>query len=158
MTESHRATGDQYFHLMDFDIFFDVGMAKQMVGFPYAKPDTRLPVESISWALLGVDVDHQHIHGTNLQKPLILGSIGSWKFLMDGHHRLTKAVRRKVPTLPVYVLDVKETRRTCSSRNQFDIMQRLVTGLPVPVFSHKLDHECAIITKVPPTMKLEARG
>lgn len=161
---SHRATGDQYFHLMDFDIFFDVGMAKQVVGFPHAAPDCRLPLTTLRWALLGVEVDQDHITNTDLRKPLILGTVGEWKFLLDGHHRLTKALRRRRTRLPCYVLDGKETRRTCSSRAQYDIMTRLVRGLPIPLFSAQFQHYVdedgtpTHVIKVPPTRKLEVRG
>jgi len=49
--------------------------------------------------------DDSHVESTDLSRPVVLAEISPGKFsLIDGHHRVVKARRRRVSTLPAHRL------------------------------------------------------
>lgn len=64
---------------------------------------------------IGPDFDREYAMTTDLTKPLIVATLrtsdhGRSPLLIDGTHRLYRALREDIAELPAYVLDEAETR------------------------------------------------
>lgn len=118
------------FWLVPLKLFFDVAMAKRIVGAPYAKPDKSIPISAAKKGLYKTDINRSHVKSTNLKSPIIIGTVGEFHFVIDGHHRLTKAVGQKRRMIPAYILTLEETKSCANPKLLFDKLNR---GLPVPI-------------------------
>ena len=93
--------------LMIFDITLGIQLAESLC-----------PVQEISLSECGItieevrqrnsEVDEEHAMTTDLSSPLLFFHKGVEDHLIDGHHRLTKALLLGVDRVPVYILNEEQ--------------------------------------------------
>lgn len=67
-------------------------------------------------------IDEGHLDSVDISKPLILAEIAPGQCnLIDGNHRLEKARRTGITSLPVYKLDVEQHIRYLTSKKAYEI-------------------------------------
>jgi hypothetical protein len=119
----------EVFQLLSLKIDFDVEKARKIIK-QKKKTLKRISITRLSPALAGVSINHKHAKTSDLSDPIIIGTIANLKFLMDGHHRLTRAEKEKRTWLRYYELTEKETRECAKPKKLYD---KLCYGLPYSV-------------------------
>jgi hypothetical protein len=67
-------------------------------------------------------INEEHLNSVGISKPLILAEIAPGRFnLIDGHHRLAKAGKDGVKSLPVYRLSVEQHIKFLTSKKSYEI-------------------------------------
>lgn len=88
----------------------------------------RVPPEQISTRRFPADfssIDEGHLEFVSLDKPVIIAEIAPGRFnLIDGHHRMEKARRSGVETLPGYTLSVAHHVNFLTTREAYDAYVR----------------------------------
>jgi hypothetical protein len=92
-----------------FGFHFDVDKALKLV--------TKYPVEMITptQEMMGtfLEVDKDYAMGRDLSKPILFATVlvenKQYNILIDGHHRLYKALAEKVKQIPSITLNLKDT-------------------------------------------------
>lgn len=101
---------NEYEHFQFLGYRWDVTRAKAMArDLPVGRIDVR---PFFSW-LDAVRINAEHLAHVDLDKPLILarvGELGGAAMLIDGWHRVARARRDGVTTLPCVVLDLAQER------------------------------------------------
>ena len=106
-------------HIEDFDflnITFDIGKARRMISSGDVLEQGDAPLRNLwKWINL-IDVDQEYaanLPAERLQVPVIVAKFADQDVLVDGYHRLTKAISLNLETLPFVSLNaidiVKET-------------------------------------------------
>jgi len=66
-------------------------------------------------------IDESHLKNVNLTLPVIVAEIAPRRFnLIDGNHRMEKARRSAIETLPGYRLDVTQHLNFLTTKNAYD--------------------------------------
>jgi len=106
---------DFIFGAMVFDV--DKGLKAK------AKEDT-IDVDP-GWSRF-IRVDKDHVDQTDLENPVLVATVfleeKYYSILIDGHHRMAKAVKEKVKELPAMVLDFAQTMKIMSAPNKRKMM------------------------------------
>ena len=121
---------DEVFQLVSLKIDFNVKKARKIIKRK-KKILKRISINRLSPALVGVSINHKHAKTSDLSDPVIIGTIANSKFLMDGHHRLTRAEKERRTWLRYYELTEKETRECATPKKIYD---KLCDGLPYSVY------------------------
>jgi hypothetical protein len=84
------------------------------------KPMTCQPLPE--WVSPNIDVDHEHVGGTDLHRPLIFATVirdgQARPLLIDGHHRAVNALNRQ-RTVRTITLTLADTLRILKAPDQF---------------------------------------
>jgi len=79
----------------------------------------QIPVSRFSGAFSVID--ESHLESVNLGLPVIVAEIAPQRFnLIDGNHRMEKARRAAVETLPGYTLDVTQHVNFLTTKKAYD--------------------------------------
>ena len=66
-------------------------------------------------------IDESHLENVNLTLPVIVAEIAPRRFnLIDGNHRMEKARRSAIETLPGYRLDITQHLNFLTTKNAYD--------------------------------------
>jgi hypothetical protein len=72
----------------------------------------EMAVDDLKWILVDTDVQKSRIKTADIDNPVIVARWQNKWVVLDGAHRLTKAVKEKLTTLPTKVISAKELK-TC---------------------------------------------
>lgn len=117
---------EHYYWLMPLKLQFDVVAAEKIIKAKNRKA-RRISVRKLKPALDGHHVNKSYVQKANVKNPVIMGTLGNNHFLMDGHHRLTKAIKVKRKFIQMYLLTSEETRQCATPKRTLD---KLCNGLP----------------------------
>jgi len=82
---------------------------------------------SPAWSRL-IKIDKKYANSTDLSNPVLLGTIfldnHEVVLLIDGHHRMAKAVEEKRPKIPAILLDFDQTMKIMSGPNKKKMMSQ----------------------------------
>ncbi len=71
------------------------------------EPVINIEPEKLKHALIQVDRDPARVQAADLNYPMIVTKVnGKFKKILDGQHRLVKAITNKEPTVKIKVLDI----------------------------------------------------
>lgn len=68
-----------------------------------------LEIETIDFQICNSSINESHLDSVDIAKPAIIAEISPGRYnLIDGHHRLEKARRMKIRSIPAYKLNVDQ--------------------------------------------------
>ncbi|MBU2512132.1 ParB/RepB/Spo0J family partition protein [bacterium] len=68
-----------------------------------------LEIETIDFHIYNSSINESHLDSVDVSKPAIIAEISPGRYnLIDGHHRLEKARRMKIRSIPAYKLNVDQ--------------------------------------------------
>jgi hypothetical protein len=109
-----RASGSQpvqYFTFGPWEFNIDHAMILARNAEKY-QPLSRRP--SPDWVGPNIDIDESHVERASLDQPVIFATViqngEPWPLLIDGHHRVLRALRQHVP-IQTITLDLADTLR-----------------------------------------------
>jgi hypothetical protein len=97
-------------------IVFDVTKAKRLAGDPTRSAARVQTAPFDSWlTMIGIDEKHALSDKIDLNEPVIIGVLPNdfGRLLLDGNHRMWRALHDKRTHMPALILDADETRACC---------------------------------------------
>lgn len=100
----------------DLAMKMNVSLGHEIVGAPYADPDGFIDVESLRSSRCVRNITAYDV--ADLSEPVLVATIGGVRVLVDGRHRVKRALVDKVSVLPCYILTERETARCFEGKQQ----------------------------------------
>ncbi|MBZ9715826.1 hypothetical protein [Deinococcus multiflagellatus] len=85
----------------------------------------QMATQGLVWSAQHVQIDPARVPLVCLEDPLLAVTIDGQVYLVDGHHRLTRAALEKRPAMDVRVLDEASTQQVLLSAAQIQAYQKL---------------------------------
>ena len=85
----------------------------KLISVSQTKPVTPFSVDKLKWILGHTDVEDQRIINSDLNYPIIITELSGKWYVLDGAHRLSKAVEQKLKSINVKIVSTSELK-TCA--------------------------------------------